>query len=132
MSSVRQQWYQLRDALEVGDFSTASSMVTEDSSLIDQRNGIGETVLHFLAVENNLRAVEWLHARGSDLNAANAFGTPLLFEVAQLGYRELFRWLLTHGADPKRTNAHGQSITDYLQEFDSFEMRDFVLPFINR
>ena len=57
--------------------------------------------------------------------------TPLVASLIH-GHDAIARYLLTHGADPKRTNAHGQSITDYLQEFDSFEMRDFVLPFINR
>ena len=105
MSSEPLDWYQLRDALEAGDFSRASSLLENDPSLIAKRNGIGESILHFLAIENNQRAVEWLEARGSDLNAANEFGTPLIFEVAQLGYRDLFLWLIQHGADPKKKNA---------------------------
>lgn len=126
MSRARPEWYQLRDALERADFSGASTLLERDSSLLDERNGIGESVLHFLAVENNRQAVEWLHERGSDLNAANAFGTPLLFEVAQLGYRDLFLWLVEHGADPKRKDAHGQSIDQFLAEFDKPEMIEFI------
>src|SRR5258708_4784566 len=105
MSTARQEWFQLRDALERGDFSSASALLEKDSSLIDERNGIGESILHFLSVEDNRPAVEWLHTRGADLNAANEFGTPLLFEVALLGNQELLLWLIEHGADPKKKDA---------------------------
>ena len=90
MSTTRPEWYHLRNALEHADYSSASTLLENDSSLIDARNGIGESVLHFLAVENNQLAVKWLHARGANLNATNKFGKPLLFEVALLGYKDLF------------------------------------------
>ena len=126
MSSARPEWYQLRDALESADFFAASTLLDGDSSLLHERNGIGESVLHFLAIENNRPAVEWLHSRGADLNAANEFGTPLLFEVAQLAYRELLLWLIEHGADPKKKDAQGQRIDEYLAEFDKPEMIEFI------
>jgi len=40
----------------------------------------------------------------------------VLFEVATLGYRELFLWLIEHGADPLATNNDGQNILDYLYD----------------
>jgi ankyrin repeat protein len=126
MSNVRQEWYQFRDALERGDFVTASTLLEKDSSLLNERNNIGESVLHFLAVENNRPAIEWLHLRGANLNAFNEFGTPLLFEVAQLDYRELFLWLIEHGADPQKKDAQGRRIAEYLAEFDKPEIISFV------
>ena len=69
------------------------------------RNGIGETVLHFLAVENDREGVSWLHSRGFSLNETNAFGIPMIFEVAQLEYRDLFLWFTHHGADLSETAA---------------------------
>ena len=126
MNRARPEWYQFRDALERADFSGASTLLDQDSGLLDERNGIGESVLHFLAVENNRQAVEWLHARGADLNAVNEFGTPLLFEVAQLGYRDLLLWLVERGADPKKKDAQGQRIDEYLAECDKPEMIQFI------
>jgi hypothetical protein len=111
MSSVQPGWYRFRDALEQGDFAAASALLLQDPRLIDHANNLGETVLHFLAVENNQPAVEWLASRGADLNPSNEFGTPLLFEVAQLGYRELLLWLVRHGAawcGPEKEK-HGRS-----------------------
>jgi len=126
MSSARPEWYQFRDVLERADFSAASTLLDRDSSLLHEGNGIGESVLHFLAVENNQPAIEWLHARGADLNTTNEFGTPLLFEVAQLGYRDLLLWLIEHGADPKKKDVQGQRIDEYLAEFDKPEMIEFI------
>lgn len=87
---------------------------------------MGESVLHFLAVENNQPAIEWLHSRNADLNTTNEFGTPLLFEVALLGYQNLFLWLVQHGADPKNKDADGLRIDEYLAECDKPEIVAFV------
>src|SRR5260370_40302662 len=108
MNSVQADWVRFRDALEQGDFAAASTLLQHDPRLINSVNDVGETALHFLAVENNRPSVEWLQSRGADLNSTNEFGTPLLFEVAQLGYRDLFLWLVRRGADPKKKNADGQ------------------------
>lgn len=126
MSVTRKEWHQFRDSLENADFVVAATLLEEDSSLINERNGIGESVLHFFAVENNRPAVEWLHKHGADLNAANGFGTPLIFEVALLGYRDLLLWLIEHGADHEKKDAHGQGLEDYLAEFDRPEMIEFI------
>jgi len=130
MSDVRPEWYQLRDALEQADFVTAAALVEKVPPLIDERNGIGETVLHFLAVENNQPAVEWLHARRADLNATNKFGTPLLFEVADLGYRDLLVWLLQHGANPTKKKSDGQTLEEHLAERDETDMIAFIKEYV--
>jgi len=130
MSDVRPEWYQLRDALEQADFVTAAALVEKVPPLIDERNGIGETVLHFLAVENNQPAVEWLHARRADLNATNKFGTPLLFEVADLGYRDLLVWLLQHGANPTKKKSDGQTLEEHLAERGETDMIAFIKEYV--
>ena len=90
MSITDPVWQEFRDVVYSGDFARASEMVSCRPALLHMMNSIGETVLHFLAVENDLRGVSWLHARGADLDTKNAFGQPVLFEVAYLGYKELF------------------------------------------
>ena len=77
-------------------------------------------------MENNQPAVEWLHAHHADVNATNEFGIPLLFEVAELGYRDLLVWLLQHGADPKKKRSDGQSIEEHLAERDKTGMIAFI------
>ena len=126
MSNGSPEWYHLRNAVYNGDFATAELLVRGDPKLLDARNGIGETVLHFLAVEDYLPGIEWLHARGASLNTTNGFGIPLLFEVAELGYRDLFSWLVENGADTKQLDEGNQSIQDYLIDNEKLEMVLFI------
>ena len=45
--------------------ATAALMLDEDPSLLNAGTGIGETPLHYLAVENALEWVRWLVTRGA-------------------------------------------------------------------
>jgi len=119
-------WYLFRDVVYGGDFLEAEILLDKNPSLRVLRNSIGETALHFLAVENDLRSVSWFHAHGFSLNEQNEFGTPVLFEVAQLGYRELFIWFLENGAETRTKNRQGNDLIAYLREHDKDEMASFA------
>ena len=92
--SASKEWCELRDAVWQKDFDAAQRLITLYPSLPRAKNGIGESVLHFLAVENDEVGVSWLSARGFGLDAKNEFGTPVIFEVAQLRYEALLRWFI--------------------------------------
>ena len=106
--------------------SRLEELLAESPALLHMMNSIGETVLHFLAVENDLDGVSWLHARGADLNTKNVFGDPVLFEVASLGHKELFNWFRENGADLRATDNEGNDIVLYLLEHDRNEMAEWV------
>jgi hypothetical protein len=126
MGSATAAWYELRNALHAGDLESAGALLRSQPDVLEARNGIGETVLHFLAVEDCRPAVAWLHERGARLDTTNEFGTPVLFEVAQLGYKELLAWLVAHGADPGQLDRHGQGLVAYLESWKKPEMASFV------
>ncbi len=94
----RQRFYKFRDAC-YSDRAAATKMLSEDRTLLGIRNNLGETALHFLAVENELDAVQWLVYRGADVNTRSDFGDTPLLEAAQLGYVEMCRLLLENGAE---------------------------------
>lgn len=119
-------WSLFRDTIHRGEFARASDLLGENPALLHLVNGIGETVLHFLAVEDDLDGVAWLHARGADLNTRNAFGQPVIFEVAQLGYKDLFVWFRDQGVDLLATDAEGNDLLTYLLEYEQAEMADWV------
>ena len=121
------EWYALRNAVFERRYRDAKSMLNSSSLLKDARNGIGETVLHFLAVENDVDGVKWLFSNGLSLNSKNEFGTPLIFEVAQLGYEGLLLWLVENGASLKDTDGDGNSIDQYLIDYG----KETILPLIN-
>jgi ankyrin repeat protein len=126
MATNDQGWYDFRNAIYAKDFGRADLLLAERPSLIHVCNSIGETVLHFLAVEDDREGVEWLHARGADLNTKNLFGTPVLFEIASLGYKELLTWFVANGADLRATDSEDRDLVLYLLEYENGQMAEWV------
>ncbi len=80
-------------------------MLKRDPSLLEVRNGIGETVLHYCAVEGATDVVRFLIDNGADADASNTFGASVLQECVSLckpssDYCDLIQLLIAHGADP--------------------------------
>ena len=125
-TSVDSRWYELRDAVYERRYGDAEVLIAQQPALLAMTDGLGETVLHFLAVENDLEGVQWLRAKGADLDTVNAFGTPALFEVAQLEYRDLYSWFVEHGANHRAVDRKGNNIVDYLLQFDREGMAAWV------
>jgi ankyrin repeat protein len=111
------EWYELPALVAERKFGEATSLLTRKPSLRSAVDGMGETVLHYLAVENDVEGVSWLSSHGFEINTRNAFGTPVAFEVAQLDYKELLQWFISNGADLKCRGEQGQNIKEYVLEF---------------
>lgn len=126
MSTSDPAWYAFRNAVYAKEFGLTGKLLRERPGLLRMVNGIGETVLHFLAVENDEEGVAWLHGKGADLDAKNEFGDPVLFEVAVLGYKNLFIWFLEHGVNARATNAEGQDVLQYLLDGGHDDMAAWV------
>lgn len=93
-------WYTFRDAVAGRDPSAAEELLAGNPSLVTLRNGIGETVLHFLAVEN---------------------------DIAQLEYRALFLWYVQNGVDLSVKDGEGNDLVAHLLEFGKDDMARFVV-----
>lgn len=120
-------WYELRNAVYAKEFGIAASLLKANPQLSELRDGIGETVLHFLAVENDAEGVAWLHERGFDLDTINSFGHPVVFEVAQLGYKDLLLWFAKKGVNFAALDRDDQNIFDYLREYEKDAMVQFLI-----
>jgi ankyrin repeat protein len=112
------EWYELRALVWGKKLEEAEALLTRHPSLHSDVNGLGETVLHYLAVENDIQGVAWLWSHGFDINTLNVFGTPVVFEVASLDHRDLLQWFIAHGADWKCRNKDGENIKEYVLHFD--------------
>ena len=69
-------------------------LLKAEPDLISVRDGLGETPLHYLAVENQLSAVRALVEHGAEVNTLNECGGTPLSEAASLGHVELVKYLL--------------------------------------
>lgn len=115
-------WCELRDLVYAKEFVRAEKLIEHDPELLCKTNSLGETVLHYLAVENDVEGVSWLHSRGASLNTGT--GKPMFFEVAELGYKELLLWLARNGADFSALDSEGQGLFECLLDGLEQELRD--------
>jgi ankyrin repeat protein len=65
-------------------------------------------------------------AHGLDINTRNEFGTPVVFEVAQLDYRNLLRWFISNGADMKCRDKEGKDIKEYVLAFGHEDIAHYL------
>ena len=84
----------------VDDETRAHSLLTAHPELLNARWHLGETALHFLAVEGYLDGVRLLLEWGADVNLRNRLGDPPLLDCVILGNERLVELLLSHGATP--------------------------------
>ncbi|MES2258849.1 MAG: ankyrin repeat domain-containing protein [Pseudomonadota bacterium] len=74
------------------------ALLAAEPHLMHERTGLGETPLHYLAVENQLAAVKLLVEHGALVDTVNECGGTPLSESASLGYCELVAYLLSRDA----------------------------------
>lgn len=75
------------------------SLLDTEPGLLHTRTGLGETPLHYLAVENHIEAIKVLvDKKGADVNTLNDFGGSPISDAAGLGYVNLVKYLLSVGA----------------------------------
>jgi ankyrin repeat protein len=89
----------LMRAAEEG-LDSARKLVEADSAILDLRTGLGETALHYLAVENRVEAVQRLIDLGASVNVTNKFGRTPLQEAKYIGASDVVAVLTRAGADP--------------------------------
>lgn len=119
-------WYELRNSVFHAEFDHAEALLKKHPELRKLTNNTGETVLHFLSVENDLRGVKWLFEHGFDLNTKDNYGVPVIFEVAGLGYKDLFLWFKSNGVNLNAVNKHGEGVLDHFALEDNPEMKEWV------
>ena len=92
----------IRDFMDAAttDHARARNILKMYPKLRDTPVTLGETPLHYLAIEAHAEAVDFLAREGFDVNSKNEFGDPPLIDVASIGEVETARVLLRHGADP--------------------------------
>ncbi|MBE2282943.1 MAG: ankyrin repeat domain-containing protein [Prosthecobacter sp.] len=90
------RFYELK-ALFLEHCEAALRLVQADHSLLDVRSGLGETLLHWFAIEYREDLVRALADAGAAIDPQNNFGNTPLFEAALMGNEGMCRLLLSLG-----------------------------------
>ncbi|MCE5231532.1 ankyrin repeat domain-containing protein [bacterium] len=106
------------------DFAEAHDLLTEETLRV--RNSVGETLLHFFAVERNIAAVKLLLDKGAEIDPIDTGHRTPLMEAAMLGHSDIVQLLLQYGADPK-LQAHGETALRNALSSRMYEVADILI-----
>ncbi|HSI15491.1 MAG TPA: ankyrin repeat domain-containing protein [Chthoniobacter sp.] len=120
------RFYTFRDSVQ-NNPKAAEEMLARNPDLIRLSNGIGETALHFLAVEDHLEEVSWLIEHGAAVDSLNDFNQTPLMEVAGAGRLEMCKLLVSHGANIRYVSPWGESVLSAAASHDQVEVVDYLL-----
>ena len=120
------------DAVSITDFQKALSLAITGSrcddllALLEVRDRCGETPLHYLAIERNCDAVQFLLEMGADVNSQDDFGYTVLGSAVGVGDNlSVVNALLKAGAKVNIKDSTGMTIVDGLRRLGRYEEADY-------
>src|SRR5579864_2191323 len=92
---------ELHEAAAAGQLEGVKQIVEKDQTLAKSFSPDGFPILALAAVFGHKSIVEYLHAKGGDVNAVSTNGTgyTALTGAVASGHEEIVSWLLAHGAN---------------------------------
>jgi len=102
------RFYEIRDAI-LENATRAFERIRADRALLDARSGLGETLMHWFAVEYREDIVRALLALGAAVDPRNHFGSTPFAEASQLENQSMCRLLLEHGAQVDTIDQNGET-----------------------
>lgn len=117
----------------------AYSLLEEDNVLpealkmrvLNNRNGIGETMLHWYCIEGEPKVIKQIINLGFDVNTTNDSRKTPLFECATIERWDVVELLLRFGADPYIKDHNDESIFDYFDENREFEKKSKLTALVS-
>ena len=98
----------LNRAVYHGNLNQARELLDRDSSLVDGRDDLGRTPLHYAAWRGQREMAELLIAKGADLNSKTDRGHTPLYLAVRKNQRTVVELLLASGADVNAGNQFGE------------------------
>jgi ankyrin repeat protein len=98
---LKEPWTAFVKAAAAGDFEVADRLLQQHPELLNHREFWGQTALHYLVIESEFDAVEYLISRGADTNTGDdSNGETPLHSACMLANGRMVECLLKAGANP--------------------------------
>jgi uncharacterized protein len=97
------------EAVQKRDGDTATQLLQDHPTIIDARNGKGDTALIIALRASDRDWTGFLLNKGADPNLQGANGDTPLIAAARVGFDEAAEWLLGLGAKIDATNRSGET-----------------------
>ena len=120
-------WIKLYSAIEEGKEYSQELVELCKSS----RDGTGETMLHWYAIEGDPNVLQQLIALGFDINTQCDFGNTPVMDCSVIKRWDNALVLLEHGADLTIRNINGEDYLTYLEDRD-IQLPSYIAAIVNR
>lgn len=108
-SSMGMEGPQFVQALRDGDESTAAQLLQAHPTVVNFRDGKGETALMVAIAKRDSTWTGYLLRQGADPNVANRNGDTPLILASRIGFETAVDWLLQSGAGVDDKNRMGET-----------------------
>ena len=103
-----------------------------ESDLVRYRNGLGETLLHWWAIEYDCEWVSLYQRLGADLNTIDDFGGTPLMSACYISSHAMMHHLLSLGGDAGYISAQGESALSKAATAKNLEACRVLLPLLRQ
>lgn len=105
-------------AAEIDSRLTLKLLLRRGVAIDARESNFGETALFAAVSRGYPDLVEWLLARGADIDATSRLGKTALFSAVALSDAEMVRRLVRHGANPHHVSVTGETIVDEAKRYN--------------
>ena len=117
----------VHDDVARGDMDALKRKLEGDSTLLESRNELGKTPLHYAVTFAQKDAMEYLIAQGADVSAADGTGLTPLHVAAIVDVRGAARLLLDAGAAMEAQDSFGDTPLHSAAMHGSTHVLEFLL-----
>lgn len=89
----------IHGAAKEGDLAAVTALLTKDPKLVNTKDDIGRTPLHWASRGVHLEVIKYLVQKGAEMNTPDKNGIAALHSIASRGHTEAAAFLIQQGAD---------------------------------
>jgi ankyrin repeat protein len=112
-SQLRDDWF---GAARYGPLETVQAMLDQHPDLLESTDGLGKTALTAAAENGMTKVVEFLLAKGANVNARDQYGETPLLRAADDDHADTAKVLIANGADVNAKDKFGETPLHFAKE----------------